>query len=305
MSSTDMEFGAFLPRWDEYATPDAWRRVATAAEDAGFSWVGRGDRVVFPDREDDPDYVSRPASELFSVLASVANETTEIAIGTNVCVAPYRHPIHLVKEAFTLDVLTDGRFEFGVGAGWLEGEFDALDVPYEERGSRTDEFLDIYDAACTSGEVSFDGPHHSFETVGFYPRPEREGGPPVWSGGSASPAFRRAAEYGVGWTISGVSPADVAEGRERLLNAWDDYDREGEPEIAANVHGYVTDEPADADEPLVGTVDSVLEGVDAYREAGATRINLTLSTGPAGDAMTLEERVEQIDRFGSDVLPAL
>lgn len=301
MSSRDLEFGAFLPRWDRYATPDGWRRIATVAEDAGFAWVGRGDRVVFPE----PEYRSRPASELFSVLASVANETDEIAIGTNVCVVPYRHPIHLVKEAFTLDTLTGGRFEFGVGAGWLEEEFDALDVPYEERGPRTDEFLEIYDAACERGSVSFDGRHHSFDTVGFYPRPEQDGGPPLWAGGSASPAFRRAAEYGAGWTISGVSPEDVRDGRSRLLNAWDDYDRDGDPEIAVNVDGYVTDESTESDEPLVGTVDSVLDGVDAYREAGATRINLTLSSTPAGDTMTIEERLEQIKRFEDEICSAL
>lgn len=307
--STDVEFGAFLPRWDEHATPSGWRRIATAAEEAGFAWIGRGDRVVFPDQSDDPEYASRPASELFSVLSYVANETSEIRVGTNVCVAPYRHPIHLVKQAFTLDSLTDGRFELGVSAGWLEGEFDALGVPYDERGSRTDEFLDVYDAACERGTVSFDGPHHSFDTAGFHPRPVQDGGPPLWLGGSASPTFRRAADRGVGWTISGFSPEEVREGRDRLLAAWDDYGREGEPEIAANVNGYVTDDTAGrdehADEPLIGSAEAVLDGVETYCEAGATRLNLTLSSGPNGETLTVDERVAQIERFGADVLSVL
>lgn len=305
MPSADIEFGAFLPRWDEYATPRAWRRIANAAEDAGFTWIGRGDRVVFPDRPGDPEYASRPASELFSVLAYAANETDAIRIGTNVCVAPYRHPIHLVKQAFTLDTLAEGRFEFGVAAGWLEAEFEALGVPYGERGSRTDEFLDVYDAACERGEVAFDGPHHSFDAVGFYPRPAQDGGPPLWLGGSAGPTFRRVAERGVGWTISGFGPDEVRRGRDRLSTAWEDYDRDGEPQVAVNVNGYVTDGPAASDEPLIGTVDAVLEGVEAYRDAGATRINLQLSSGLSGERMTLDERIEQIHRFGDDVLPAL
>lgn len=301
MSSTDLEFGAFLPRWDRYAASDGWRRIATVAEDVGLDWVGRGDRIVFPESK----YRSRPASELFSVLASVATMTEEIAIGTNVCVVPYRHPIHLVKEVFTLDTLTGGRFEFGVGAGWLEEEFDALDVPYEERGPRTDEFLEVYDAASEQGTVSFNGCHYSFDTVGFYPRPEQDGGPPLWAGGSASPTFRRAAKYGIGWTISGVSPEDVRDGRSRLLNAWNDYDRDCGPEIAVNVDGYVTNESTESEEPLVGTVDSVLNGINAYREAGATRINLTLSSTPDGDPMTIEERIEQIKRFDDEIFSKL
>lgn len=303
--TTDVEFGAFLPRWDEYATPSGWRRIAIAAEEAGFAWVGRGDRVVFPDQPDDPKYASRPASDLFSVLSYVTNETSDIRIGTNVCVAPYRHPVHLVKQVFTLDTLAEGRFEFGVAAGWLEGEFDALGVPYDERGSRTDEFLAVYEAACERENVSFDGPHHTFDSVGFHPRPVQDGGPPLWLGGNASPTFRRAAEHGVGWTISGVSPDEIREGRERLLAAWDDYSRKDNPDVAANVDGYVTDEPVASDDPLVGSVESVIEGVIAYREAGATRINLQLSSAPDGETLTLDERIEQIKRFGDDVLPAL
>lgn len=300
-----MEFGAFLPRWDEYATPGAWRRVARTAEDAGFDWIGRGDRMVFPDRPDDPSYAARPASELFSVLACVAGETDDIKIGTNVCVAPYRHPIHLVKQVFTLDTTTDGRFEFGVAAGWLEGEFDALDVPYETRGPRTDEFLEIYDAACQRDTVAYDGSHYSFDAVGFRPRPVQDGGPPLWLGGSASQTFRRAGARGVGWMISGRSPAEIRDGRDRLQAAWADYDRTGAPEIAANVDAAVTDRPTESDNPLVGTVDTVVDGVRAYRNAGATRLNLQLSSGPDGGTLTLEERLTQIQRFGDEILPAL
>lgn len=305
MSTSSVEFGAFLPRWDECATPEGWRRIASAAEKQGFAWVGRGDRVVFPDRPADPTYVTRPASETFSVLASVAEVTETIRLGTNVCVVPYRHPLHLVKQVFTLDCLSDGRFEFGIGVGWLESEFEALGVPFSERGSRTDEFLDIYAAACERDTVAFDGPHHSFETVGFSPRPRQAGGPPLWIGGSASPTFRRAGERGVGWTIGGRSPEEIEEGRERLLAAWRAFDRTGEPEIAVNVDGFLTDDAVEEPARLVGDAETILTDVAAYRAAGVTRINLQLSSDPRGGTLSVDERVEQIERFGDEVLPSL
>lgn len=128
---------------------------------------------------------------------------------------------------------------------------------------------------------------------------------PLWLGGSASPTFRRAGERGVGWTISGYSPDEIREGRERLLAAWGDSDREGDPDVAANVDGYVTDDPVASDDPLVGSAEAVVEGAGAYRDAGATRLNLQLSSAPDGGTLTLDERIEQIERFGDEVLPAL
>lgn len=304
MSERDLEFGAFLPRWDDYATPEGWRRTAVAAEEAGFAWVGRGDRIVFPATPDDPTSGTRPAADLFSVLTMAACETDEIRIGTNVCVAPYRHPIDLLKEIYTVDQLSDGRFEFGVGAGWFEGEFEALGVPPAERGARTNEFLDIYDAARSSDRVAYDGQYYEFDLVGLYPRPIQADGPPLWLGGSSSAAFRRAAEYdAVGWVISGRSPAEVADGRDRLHAAWSDYDREGQPRIGVNVNAWLADEYAGSEEVMVGTQQDVLDDIADYRDAGVDRINLTLSKRPDGERMTIDERVEQIERFATDILP--
>ena len=304
MAEADLEFGAFVPRWDQYSTPEGWRRVAQASESAGFAWVGRGDRVVYPADPDDTNH--RPAADLFSVLATVICETDSIQVGTNVCVAPYRHPVDLLTEIMTLDVLSNGRFEFGVGAGWFEGEFDALGVSYEERGARTNEFLEIFDAARHNDVISYDGEHYAFDPISVHPGPVTPGGPPLWLGGSSSAAFRRTAEHdGVGWVISGSSPDEVRTDRERLLRAWNDYDRTGEPRVGVNVNAYLSEQHAGNDTPLVGTRDEVLEGISAYREAGVDRINLTLSTTPSGDRMSIDERVDQIERFGAEIMPRI
>lgn len=292
-----IEFGTYLPRWSDRARPDAFRRIATAAEESGYDWLGRGDHVVFPAGGDRWDG-DTPAYDVFGVLSNVAAATEEIRLGTKICVVPYRHPVLLAKQALTLDNLSDGRFEFGAAVGWVEAEFDVLDVPFEERGSRTDEFLDLFERVREDGVVAFDGPHHQFDATGFYPRPVDD--LPVWIGGSSSPAIRRVAEYGDGWLYT-ADPEGIREHRERILRAWEDYDREGTPGIAAGQHAYVgEDPPADVDGPLVGTADDVIEGVEAYADAGATRLDVKF--GPTTDS--LDEHLAQLERFAADVMPA-
>lgn len=297
---SDLEFVVRLPQWSEHARPEGFRRIARAAEDYGFDALWRGDHVAFPAGAADrsPWSASTNAYDAFAVFSYVAAVTDDVRLGTNICVVPYRHPAHLAKLALTLDSLSAGRFELGAAPGWLESEFAALNVPFEERGSRTDEFLALFDRVCESGEVDLDGPHHSFEALGFYPRPVQDD-VPVWIGGDSGASFRRVAEYGDGWTRS-MSPDEVRAGRERLLDAWAAFDRDGDPRIAASTDAYVgRDAPAEFEGPLVGTPAEILDGIEDYAGAGTTRIELM--QGP----LPIDERVDQLERFATDVLAEL
>ena len=294
---SSIEFGTFLPRWSSQARTEAFQRIATTADEHGYDWIGRGDHVVIPAGAEGWD-ADTNAYDVFGVLANVAAVTDDVRIGTKICVVPYRHPVLLAKQVLTLDNLSDGRFELGVAPGWFEAEFDVLDVPFEERGPRTDEFLALFEQVCENGEIAFEGPHHAFETTGFYPRPV--GDVPVWVGGHSSPAFRRVAEYGDGWAYT-ADPDGIREARERILHAWDDFDREGAPDVAAGQSAYVgEDPPAEVAGPLVGTPEEVIEGVEAYVEAGATRLDLKFGS----TTESLDDHLTQIERFAEDVMPA-
>ena len=299
--ANDLSFGTSLPRWASWAGAEGCRRVATAAEEFGYDWIGSGDHIVFTEKEDSWE-VDLPTVDVFATLSFVAGATERITVGSNICVVPYRHPVTLAKQAISLDVLSEGRFEFGVASGWCASEFDVLDVPFEERGSRTDEFLELFEQACTSPVIDFSGPHHEFSRVGFYPRPIQDGGPPVMIGGFSSPAFRRTAEFGDGWTFGTGDPDEVAEARERIEKAWKDFDREGDPEIAVNFGAHIDDSlaPDEDASPLIGPTDTVIEGVEAYLEAGATRV----SPGFTARTDSIDEQVEQLSQFASDVMPS-
>lgn len=157
--------------------------------------------------------------DVFEVLGFVAGITDPIALGLNICIPGYRHPAVLAKNVTTADPLADERFEFGVGAGWLETEFKVLDASFEDRGVLADEFLDLLRRMYANETVSFDGPIHQFQRTGFRPVPRDGSTPPIFVGGDSSAAMRRTAGFGDGWTISGAYPDDVREARALLTNA--------------------------------------------------------------------------------------
>lgn len=302
--SDDVEFGVFLISFGEFATPRAFRRVTTEAEEAGYAAVCVGDHVAIPEEVPDtypfsqtgepPFEVSQDAYDAFQVLAHVAAVTDEVALGTNTTIAPYRHPVTLTKHVLTLSNLADGRFELGVAPGWMATEFEVLDVPYEDRGSRTDEFLAVLERAGEEAVFGFEGPHHSFQRTGFHPRPKPSDGLPIWVGGISGASFRRTAEYGDGWTVFPEDPAEVATGVERLKAAWADFDRAGDPEVAVALPELdLWVEDGDFAGDVSGTVDLLR----AYVDAGATRIYLfpqAMARDPAGRSAAVTLLADQI-----------
>lgn len=308
--SSEVEFGVMLSTFGDHASPEAFRRVATAAEDAGFDAVWAGDHISFPEEIPDaypfspsgesPFHISQDAYDVFGILSHLAAVTDSVDLGTNTCIVPYRHPVVLARNALTVEALSDGRLDFGVAPGWMETEFEVLDVPFEERGSRTDEFLELFTRACEAGELAFEGPHHSFQRTGFHPIPDEPDRPKIWVGGRSGAAFRRVAQFGEGWTIFWDRPDDVAAARSRIMNAWSDFEREGDPEIAVVRATDVGPDPdRDPSKPLVGEPAAVAADVEAYAEAGTTRVVIDFYT------TDIDEQVEQVRRFADGVIDAL
>ncbi len=307
--NSDVDFGVMLSTFGQHASPEAFRRIATTAETAGFDSVWAGDHVSFPaDIPDEypfspsgesPFHISQDTYDVFGVLSHLAAVTDTVDLGTNTCIVPYRHPVVLARNALTIEAASDGRFDFGVAPGWMRTEFEVLDVPFEERGSRTDEFLDMFTRACEESELSFDGPHHSFQETGFHPVPEGDG-PKIWLGGKSGAAFRRTAQFGDGWTIFWDRPDDIAAARERLMNAWTDFEREGDPEVAIIRATEVgEDTERDSSKPLVGEPEKIAADVEEYVDAGTTRVVIDFYT------TDIDEQVEQVKRFADGVIDAV
>jgi probable F420-dependent oxidoreductase len=132
-------------------------------------------------------------------LTFVAAHTRMICLGTGILLLPQYNPLILAKELASLDVLSGGRLIFGIGVGWAEPEFEALGVPFKERGARTDEYLAAIRAIWSEEKPAYHGRYVSFEGVQAYPHPVQQPFPPIVVGGRAPAALRRTVEQANGW----------------------------------------------------------------------------------------------------------
>lgn len=214
--------------------PPDWRHVldqARAADDAGIDRVFVSDHLAFgPDLSDyaNPDRGGtvggrQPTGpdgdwlEALTVLSALAAVTTRVRLATNVLVAPLRRPLVLAKVAATIDVLSHGRFELGVGIGWQEAEYRAAGVDFTARGRLLDEQLAACRELWTTDEADFEGDGFSLKGIHMMPKPTRPEGVPIWIGGRARKVVaRRLATYGEGWIPWGVGPEDFLPAVERM-----------------------------------------------------------------------------------------
>lgn len=206
-------------------------RRAEAADRAGIDRVLVSDHVAFGEDLDaygDPKVGGtvggrQPTGpdghwlEPLTVLAAVAARTTRVRLGTNILLAALRRPVVLQKTLATLDVLSEGRVDLGVGVGWQREEYEAAGLPFEGRGRLLDHTLAALAALWGDQPVDFADDQLAFERVSSMPRPRQPGGVPIWVSGTANPAVaRRLARFGRGWIPWGDAAVDVVAGIRRM-----------------------------------------------------------------------------------------
>jgi len=158
-------------------------------------------------------------------LTWVAAATTRLRFMTAVMILPQRNPLVLAKELASLDVLSDGRLIVGVGVGYVKGEFDALGIPFEERGARTSEHIEVLRALWTSERPRFDGRFTRFAGIRSEPRPVQRPHPPILVGGTSAAAWRRAVRHANGWYGFALDPAATRRALDGLKQAASQVER--------------------------------------------------------------------------------
>jgi len=206
--------------------PDIVERYVQTAEAAGFASLWTSEHVVFFEHYA-PAYpysaTGRPPMEAdtammepLNLLSFIAAKTKRIRLGTGVFLLPQRNPVYTAKETATVDVLSGGRLDFGIGVGWLREEFEAVDVPFEERGARCDEYIEILKRLWTQDVTEFSGRFYELAPCIQKPQPVQSPHPPILVGGTSAPAIRRAARLGDGWVAINLTVAEAAEKLESL-----------------------------------------------------------------------------------------
>lgn len=278
-----MKFGFFGVNAGVLASPDSMIAISKTAEAAGWESIWTGEHVVVADPQRPPSPV--PASTHFmdqiSSLSFLAAHTTTIRLGTGIVILPQRNPVILAKELASLDVLSNGRLEAGFGVGYVPVEFDAIGVPFDERGARTDDHLDAL-RALWRGDRSFDGQFTSWTGISALPSPHQFGGPPIHLGGSVDATFRRVANGANGWYGFFTTLESVASAMDSIRRHIDKVER---PDELGPVQIAVSpSEPVD------------LELVHRYQDLGVDRMILVRDYRDVAGSHQYG-RVEDVIRF--------
>jgi len=221
-----VKFDLWIPTASPMTTADLLGAVASESEERGIATLWVGEHVVTFDQ-----YASRypyaadgrmPAPsgsgllEPMVTLSYLAARTSTVRLGTAMLLLPQRNPVYTAKEVSSLDWLTGGRVDLGIGVGWLKEEFDALGVPWERRGVRTDEYVGVLKTLWCDDTSSFEGETYTLPPCEMFPKPVQLPHPPIHIGGETTAALRRAARFGQGWHTFNRSPEELAAGLKEL-----------------------------------------------------------------------------------------
>ncbi len=245
--------------------------TARVAEGAGIHQIALPDHLAIGPNTDAYPYGkfplprSEPWLEPVTTLAAIAGATRRIRLGTGVLIAPLRPALLLAKSLATLDVLSAGRVDLGVGLGWQREEFEAVGVAFEGRAGRMDDTLRACRVLWSQAPASFESLSVSFRDLWCLPRPVQAGGLPIWLGVRLDERnVSRIVEYGVGWMPLGLSLEELERGTQWLRRA---YERAGRDPDSIGVRSMV---PVALDARGRVDLERTLEAVPALRQAGVT-----------------------------------
>jgi len=196
-----VKIGVFGINTGPCAAPATAAKVARAAEAAGFESVWTGEHVVLPDPQAPPSPAPprHPMLDPAVALGFLAAHTERLRLATGIIILPQRNPVVLAKELASVDVLSRGRLIFGLGAGYLRPEFEAVGASFHDRGARTDESIDAIRTLWCDAQPRFAGRTVRFAGIDAHPRPVQRPHPPIVVGGTSAAALRRAVARGNGW----------------------------------------------------------------------------------------------------------
>ena len=253
--------------------------TAKLADQAGVDQLILTDHVIMGENTDKypygdfPLHPSYPWFEPMTVLAAIAGATQSIRLATGILISPLRSAALLAKITATLDVISNGRLDLGVGIGWQREEYDACDIPFANRISRLEDQLRALAVLWKDAPASFQSETVNFENLYSTPFPAQSGGIPIWLGMAAKPrAAALMAECGVGWIPMPMPAAQLKQAAQPLREAFEAAGRDpdtlkirAQPEIVRNSKGE-------------GDIDRTLDNLQSSLDAGVTDLQFMVST---------------------------
>jgi probable F420-dependent oxidoreductase len=314
-----MDFGFNLPTRGPLANRESMLALAKRGEALGYTYLALPDHIVIPRTIDSlyPYSASRKMAavgegdclETLTAMAFLAAATSKVRLLSSVMVVPHRPAVFSAKALATLDVLSQGRVTVGVGAGWMEEEFRAIDAPpFSERGKVTDEYLRAFKTLWTEEDPRFEGKYVQFDNISFNPKPVQKPHPPIWVGGESPAALRRTVALGDAWYPIGSNPEfplntaeRFAQGVARLHEAARNAGRDPATiTLAYWASWYKEGQKLSVDDgqrhAFTGSDDEVIADIAAFRALGVRHLLFTFARA------TLAESLAAMERFSDKVL---
>jgi probable F420-dependent oxidoreductase len=294
-----MQIGCHLPTQGAVATREALMTFCRAAEAHRMASLWVSDHVVFPSAGNSnypsgrfPHPPQTPYLEPVVALTAAAMCTERARLGSSVFILGHRNPVVMAKMLTTIDTLSNGRLICGVGVGWWREEFEALGIPFEARGRRSSEMLQVFQALWTEEHPTFTGEFYRFENIGFAPKPIQKPHPPLWVGGHSLGALRRAVALGDGWHASSQPPEQMREHLERLRQVADEA---GRPFASLDISLRLALRP----EALRGSRQALIDQYCAYKTMGLSHVALDFRRE------SLAQMLEVLELVATEIRPAV
>jgi probable F420-dependent oxidoreductase len=315
-----MQFGFRAPVAGPLSGARDLARIVSSGEAMGYDYCTISDHVIRP-RDMEKKYPYTDTGELpqpqraggdlheqLTCAAFIAAKTEKLRLVTSVTVVPHRPPVLTAKIIATIDVLSEGRFTWGIGVGWCREEFEAIGTePFPERGAVTDETIAVCRELWSNEDPSFNGKYAKFSNVFFQPRPVQRR-VPIWVGGESGPAMRRTATLGDAWYPIGTNPQNRLDTLERLRAGYERirtraHDAGRSPSDVSLAYRFLQSgrgipEKADNGDRRLGSGDNkaITADLRALRDLGVIAVDFSFG-GDTADAVLAEMR-----RFREDVL---
>ena len=283
-----MKVGLFLPHVGEHITAENILYIATEAEKESIDSVWVLDRLLWPIKPQTP-YVASPDGSLpvvyqnvldpLTILTYVAAVTKRISLGTSVIDMFFQNPAVLSKRVTTLDILSDGRALTGMGIGWSKDEFEVSGIPYKDRGTRADEYLQILKKIWTDDVVEFKGRFYNIPASKIGPKPVQKPHPPILLGGFSPKTFSRIVNYANGWIgVAGFGPLEQLE---QVINGLKESARKADKD-PSKVSIYMVSYPNVSESastssnqtrtPMTGTIEQIGSDIEQIKAMGTDHI---------------------------------
>jgi probable F420-dependent oxidoreductase len=306
-----MKVGLVLPQFGEHATAENIIYIATEAEKEGIDSVWVLDRLLWPIKPQTP-YVASPDGSLpveyqnvldpLTTLTYVAAVTEQISLGTSIIDIFFQNPIVLSKRITTLDILSNGRVIAGLGIGWSKDEYEVSGIPYKDKGTRADEYLQVLKKIWTDDVVEFRGQFYNIPASKIGPKPVQKPQPPILLGGFSPKTFSRIVNYANGWIgVAGFGPLEQLE---QVINGLKESARKADKDpskISIYMLSYpnVLESPSNQIRaPMTGTIEQIGSDIEQIKAMGTDHIIFGHIFSSVGrDMKKMVEVTKELARF--------